>query len=102
MKRETYIQRYLKGLVRNTKFGVYWRGKIRAKRGKLFDKSKSLDDLFPEVPYVRVKGLGSKIPVIGIHKDPTELGGYHILGSYFLRYKRFLDFNSIPYKVVDL
>lgn len=102
MKRETYIQRYLKGLVRNTKFGVYWRGKIRAKRGKLFDKNKSLDDLFPEVPYVKVKGLGARIPVIGIHKDPTELGGYHILGSYFLRYKRFLDFNSIPYKVVDL
>lgn len=102
MKRETYIQRYIKGLVRNTKFGVYYRAKKRGRQGKLFSKKQSLDDLFPEVPFVKVKGLGANMPRIGIHKDPTELGGYHILGSYFLRYKRFLDYNTIPYKVIDL
>lgn len=102
MKRETYIDRYLKGLVRNTKLGIYLRGKMGTKRGVLFPKNKSLDDVYPDVPFVKIKGMGSRIPKIGVHKDATEVGNYHILGSHFLRYERFLDFNSIPYKVIDL
>lgn len=42
------------------------------------------------------------MPRIGIHAGPTEYNGYHILGSYYLRYKRFLDFNQIPHKVLNL
>ncbi|MDD3873050.1 MAG: hypothetical protein PHE01_02280 [Methanosarcina sp.] len=102
MKRETYYQRYIKGILKNTSLGRYYRTQKRLKLGKLFPLDKSLDDLFPEVPNVKLKGVSDRLPRIGIHADPTEYNGYGILGSYYLRYKRFLDYNAIPHKVINL
>ncbi|MDD2228309.1 MAG: hypothetical protein PHY48_02730 [Candidatus Cloacimonetes bacterium] len=102
MKRETYYQRYIKGILKNTKLGQYYRSRKRLKLGKLFSLDTSLDDLFPEVPNVKIKGKSDRLPRIGIHNDPTEYNGYRILASYYLRYKRFLDFNSLPHKTIDL
>lgn len=102
MKRETYYQRYIKGLLKATRLGQYYRSRRRLKLGKLFSLDKSLDDLFPEVPNVKIKGKLDRLPRIGIHKDPTEYNGYGVLASYYLRYKRFLDYNSIPHTVIDL
>ena len=101
MKRENYYKKYVKRIFRNTSLGRYYRTRKRIKLGRLFPLDKSLDDLFPEVPNVRLKGYFNQSPRIGIHKDPTEYNGYGILESYYLRYKRFLDYNSIPYKVID-
>ncbi|MDD3563782.1 MAG: hypothetical protein PHR32_08930 [Candidatus Cloacimonetes bacterium] len=102
MKRETYYQRYIKGLLKSTRLGQYYRSRRRLKLGKLFSLDKSIDDLFPEVPNVKIKGTLDRFPKIGIHKDPTEYNGYGVLASYYLRYKRFLDFNLIPHTIIDL
>jgi hypothetical protein len=102
MIRENYFSRFIKSKLRDTSFGIRYRTRIRLKKGKLFPKSTTLDDLFPEVPYLRIKGDYIPIPRIGIHKGLTEYNGYNILGSYYLRYKRFLDYNNIPFRVVDL
>ncbi len=102
MKRETYTTRLIKAKLRNTRLGRMYRTRLRLKKGKLFPLTKTIDDLFPEVPYVKLNNTPEPLPIIGIHKDPTEYQGYGILGSYYLRYKRFLDFNCIPHKVLNL
>ncbi len=102
MKRETYTIRLIKSKLRNTRLGRMYRTRLRVKTGKLFPLTKTIDDLFPEVPYVKLNNAPEPLPKIGIHKDPTEYNGYGILGSYYLRYKRFLDFNGIPHKVLNL
>lgn len=102
MKRETYIERYIKGILRETKIGRYYRAKKRFKLGKMFPKGKTIDDLFPEVPNLKIVNDLSKIPKIGIHADATEYEGYGVLGSYYLRYKRFLEYNNISHTVIDL
>ena len=102
MKRETYTTRLIKTKLRNTKLGIMYRTRLRLKKGKLFPLTKTIDDLFPEVPYVKLNNAPEPLPKIGIHKGPTEYHGYGILGSYYLRYKRFLDFNGIPHKVLNL
>ncbi len=61
-----------------------------------------MDDLFPEVPDVKLVNAGESLPRIGIHKGSTEYNGYGILGSYYLRYRRFLEFNELPHKVLNL
>jgi len=102
MKRETYIERYIKGILRETQIGKYYRAKKRFKLGKMFPKGKTIDDLFPEVPNLKIVNDLSKIPKIGIHADATEYEGYGVLGSYYLRYKRFLEYNNISHTVIDL
>lgn len=102
MKRETYYQRLIKSRLKNTRIGMAYRTRIRLRKGKLFPLSNTIDDLFPEVPFVKLIGDMGRHPLIGIHKDATEYNGYGILASYFLRYKRFLDFNQLQYKVINL
>lgn len=102
MKRETYATRLIKTKLRNTSFGRMYRTRLRVKTGKLFPLGQSLDDLFPEVPAVILVNAGESLPRIGIHKGPTEYNGYGILGSYYLRYQRFLEFNRIPHKLLNL
>ena len=102
MVRENYTIRYLISILRNTPFGKAYRTRIRLKSGKLFSPEKTLDDLFPEVPHLRISPARLRNPRIGIHADPTHYNGYVILASYFLRYKRFLDYNNIPFKIINL
>ena len=72
MKRETYITRLIKAKLRNTRLGRMYRSRMRLKKGKLFPLTKTIDDLFPEVPYVKLNNTLEPLPIIGIHKDPTE------------------------------
>jgi glutathione synthase/RimK-type ligase-like ATP-grasp enzyme len=102
MKRETYTTRLIKSKLRNTRLGRMYRTRLRLKKGKLFPASQTIDDLFPEVPYVKITSELGKLPLIGIQKDVTEYMGYNVLTARFPRYKRFLDFNQIPYKLVNL
>lgn len=102
MNRENYATRYIKSRLRNTSLGITYRTRIRLKKGKLFSKTQTIDDLFPEVPYLKILGEMDTIPRIGIHPDPIEYNGYYILGSYFLRYRRFLEYNNIPFKIINL
>lgn len=102
MNRENYATRYIKSRIRNTSIGIKYRTRIRLKKGKLFLKTQTIDDLFPEVPFIKILGTMKNLPLIGIHPDPIEYNGYYSLGSYFLRYRRFLDYNSMPYKIINL
>lgn len=102
MKRETHFNKIIKGYLKNTRFGKKYRTKVRLKKGYLFDINKSIDDLFPEVPNISLKLHNIIIPKIGIHKDQTEFYGYKNLSSYYLRYKRFLDFNLLKHEIVDI
>lgn len=102
MRRETYLDRYIKSKLKNTKFGKAYRTRVRVKKGKLFPLAQTIDDLFPEVPNIGLIGVSGSTPLVGIHKDATEYNGYGILASYYLRYKRFFDFNHVPHKVINL
>lgn len=88
--------------MRETQIGKYYRAKKRFKLGKMFPQGKTIDDLFPEVPNLKIVNEVSMFPKIGIHADATEYEGYGVLGSYYLRYKRFLEYNNIPHTVIDL
>lgn len=102
MKRESYFDRMIKEKLRRTRLGMLYRAHKRLKKGTLFPASQTIDDLFPEVPYVKITSDLKKLPLIGIQKDATEYMGYNVLTARFPRYRRFLEFNQIPYKLVNL
>lgn len=102
MVRQNYTTRYLRSVLRNTPLGKAYRTRIRLKSGKLYSPEKTLDDLFPEVPHLRTSQVHFRKPRIGVHADPTLYNGYAILGSYFIRYKRFLEYNDFPFTVINL
>lgn len=102
MRRETYIEKYLKTKIKKSKLGQYYRARIKLQHGMLFPADKSIDDLFPEVAKVIIDFEDNDCPNIGIHKDSTEFYGFKILGSYYLRYERFLRNNNIKHAVLNL
>lgn len=102
MKRESYTDKYIKKLIGDTRIGHFLRTKKQLKKGKLLPIGLNLEDLFPDVAKVKINLEGLICPRIGIHRDATEYNGHIIIGSYYLRYKSFLENNNINYNILNL